>query len=472
MDSDSWWLDIAGFLGVIAIMLGLARRRVTRPEEFMVADRSLGVIPLVATLVMTEFNTATLLAFSAAGYRTGPMALSLPLVFLIGLAFYTISVARAWKRFNRLSVAELFAERFSPAMGRFASTLLIVAMIGFSATYLKSLTLLMAPWTGPVNPWLASGILGGITLFVVLRGGLQAIVRTDLAGAVLTVLLVVGLYVIGQSHAAVVAPFPLAQQSVAPIAQWSDPQLPFRFVVTLIVLTCFTYITAPWYGQKIFAARSERVAFLSVGIAAIGVFLLYGLMVLSAATYREQGGVLADAQLVVPAMVSEWLPIGLRGVGFGVLFVASLTTLSGVWSAMTTMLAADFGWKRAQTISGLRTLTIGIAVLCWCGANLVVDNILDRLILANIPVAALAFAVLAGFHWPRATTAGAWASIVTGVVWGTGCYLIIGEAGGYTWPWAIYGMPLIVGVGVVVSLVGPQPLPQQQPRQGSDRTQR
>ena len=59
---------------------------------------------------MTEFNTSTLLAFSAAGYTAGPMALALPLVFLVGLAFYTLTVAREWKRFNRLSVAELFAD--------------------------------------------------------------------------------------------------------------------------------------------------------------------------------------------------------------------------------------------------------------------------------------------------------------------------------------------------------------------------
>ena len=83
----------------------------TRDRAFLLADRAVGLFPLVATLVMTEFNTSTLLAFSAAGYRAGPMALALPLVFLIGLGFYTATVARPWKRFDRLSVAELFATR-------------------------------------------------------------------------------------------------------------------------------------------------------------------------------------------------------------------------------------------------------------------------------------------------------------------------------------------------------------------------
>jgi hypothetical protein len=30
---------------------------------------------------------------------------------------------------------------------------------------------------------------------------------------------------------------------------------------------------------------------------------------------------------------------------------------------------------------------------------------------------------------------------------------VVGEAGGYTWPWAMYGLPLIFGTGIVVSLL-------------------
>ena len=87
------------------------------------------------------------------------------------------------------------------------------------------------------------------------------------------------------------------------------------------------------------------------------------------------------------------------------------------------------------------------------------SNILDRLILANIPVAALAFALLAGFHWKRASTAGAWASMVVGISWGIGCFVLVGEAGGYTWPWAMYGIPLVLVVGIVASLLRPNARP-------------
>ena len=157
----------------------------------------------------------------------------------------------------------------------------------------------------------------------------------------------------------------------------------------------------------------------------------------------------------MPALVAAWLPSGLRGVGFGVLFAAALTTLSGVWTAMAAMVAADFGWRDARHVARQRQIVAAFACASWLGGAFLVDDILNRLILANIPVAALAFALLAGFHWPRATAAGAWASVIVGFAWGAGSFVIVGESGGYTWPWAMYGIPLIFATGIVVSLATP-----------------
>lgn len=457
MDQHLGVMDAIGFAGLLAIVVWQGGRVARHADAFLVADRSLGLFPLVATLVMTEFNTSTLLAFSGAGYAAGPMALALPLVFLIGLGFYTATVARAWKRFDRLSVAELFTERYSPGLGRFASAMLLLAMTLFTATYVKSLGLILQPMAPAVPfPVLSAG-LTAIVLAAVLPGGMLSVVRSDIFSFIATVVLLPALLVIGTmrsgSLGGLAAAFPADQLIVSPLAQWNHPALPFWFVTSLIVLTSFTYIAAPWYGQKIFAARNPRTAFTAVAISAVVVFLLYGSMVLAAAHLRVVLPGLRDPQLAVPTMIRLWLPPAIRGAGLALLFAAALTTLAGVWTAMAAMVAADFGWPGARTVRTQRRLLVALALLSWVGAVLLVDDILSRLILANVPVAGLAFALLAGFHWPRATTAGAWASAIVGVAWGAGAFIVVGESGGYTWTWAIYGIPIIFATGIAVSLM-------------------
>lgn len=451
-------LDIAGFLLVIAIITAVSLRRSSGTNEYLMANRQVGLFALTATLVMTEFNTSTLLAFSSIGYRFGVIAMGLPLVFLVGLAWYTITVARKWKCFNRLSVAEFFTERYGRRLGSLVSALLMVAMLGFSATYVKSLTLIFAPLFS-INPWALSFLLTMLVLIMTIMGGLKSIVRADVISFVITLILLPYLLFIAWNKyhglAGLDGIFPAEQLAFSPISQWNNPNLPFWFVTSLMVLTCFTYIASPWYGQKIFAAKNERVAFMSVAFASVLIFVLYGCAVLASAFFKIEQSELADAQMVLPKMIIAWLPSFWRGIGYAVLFMAAMTTLTGVWSAMVAMLKADFMPRTLANVPMQRLFVAIFAVISWLGANLLIDDILNRLILANIPIAALSFALLAGFYWKRSSTIGAWISVISGVVWGVGCFVYFGDAGGYTWYWTIYGIPLIFISGIFGSLFFP-----------------
>ncbi len=452
-------IDIAVFLIVAAIMLGVSLRGAKRGETFLVADRAVGFLPLVATLVMTEFNTATLLAFSAVGYVVGPRAIGLSAVFLVGLAWYTIAVARKWKQFNGVSVAGWFSKRYGVGLGRFAAVMLLLAMLGFSATYVKSLTLIVAPMLGDPEPWTLSAMLCLALAFVTMSGGLASVIRLDMIGFALACLLFPALFVIGiVRHDGALAwteHFQGEPFTADYWLRWNNPQLPWHFVLSLVVLTCLTYICSPWYGQKIFAARTERVAVMAVGTASVIVFLLYASVQLAASLLPGTVAELADAQVAVPTMLDQWLPIGVRGLAYAVLFAVATTTLAGVWSAMVGMLVTDFGSRWSESIGAQRGLTMLLAVGSWLGANLLVDDILNRLILANIPIAALSFALIGGFHWKPTSTTGAWASVIVGLIWGVFCFTYWGDAGGYTWYWAIYGSPLIFATGAIVSVTAP-----------------
>lgn len=70
---------------------------------------------------MTELNTSTLIGFSSLGYVYGFSAISLGLVFLLGLFFYAITVAKKWKEFDAISVTQFFQYRYNKIFSIFAA---------------------------------------------------------------------------------------------------------------------------------------------------------------------------------------------------------------------------------------------------------------------------------------------------------------------------------------------------------------
>jgi Na+/proline symporter len=218
----------------------------------------------------------------------------------------------------------------------------------------------------------------------------------------------------------------------------------------------FTYILAPSSGQKIFAAKTERIAYLSMLSSAVLVFLLYECAVLSAAYLNHTGTILDNPEHALSYILNNFLPNGLRGLGYSVLFAASATTLIGVWSAMTSMIVGDFfiGESSKKTTRCV-LITLCIAACSYLLSNLFIDKIFNKIILANIPIAALSFALLAGFYWKRASKGGAYCSILAGLFCGVGSYLYFGEQRGYTVYWSMIGIPLIFLSGILGSYLLP-----------------
>jgi Na+/proline symporter len=423
-------------------LIGQFRRKGKNTEtSYLVANRTTGLFALTCTLIMTEFNSGTLIAFSSLGYLAGNKALVFPGVFLIGLIFYALTVAKKWKEYDGISVAGVFTKTYGPAFGKMASCFLILAMVGFSAAYVKSLTLIFLPLFSNLSPWVVSGMLLAFVLFMTLRTGLPAIIRTDILSAMLTALAFPALVL----FALKLPESPMPSNTIV---------LDVRFVSSLFMLTMFTYILAPWYGQKMFSARSKRVAYLAVIIAAVSVFVLYGLAVMATSIMRQKGVALPQAQLALPHLIHCALPGGVRGVFYALVFLSSATTLTGVWNALSGMLLHDFFAHRQNRQNPLQAAlaTVLFASISYLFANTLVDQVLDNMILANIPIAALSFALLAGFYWNKVSRKGAYASVVMGLLGGGGAYLYFGEQGIYTWYWASVGIPLSFVFGIVVSL--------------------
>lgn len=232
--------------------------------------------------------------------------------------------------------------------------------------------------------------------------------------------------------------------------------IPFWYVASLTILTMFTYILAPWCGQKIFAAKNKRVAYLSMIFSAVFVFLLYEFAVASAACLNLSGLILDNPEYTLSYILDNFLPHGFRGLGYSIFFAASATTLIGAWNAMTSMVIGDFFYgKFSEKSRRCIFITFCIAICTYLLANVFIDKIFNKIILANVPIAALSFALLAGFYWKKASRCGAYCSIIVGLACGMGSYLYFGEEGGYTLYWSIVGIPLIFLSGILGSYLAP-----------------
>jgi len=440
-------VDLIVFFAYLALLVGVAfwrKKANTSNEGFLLANKATGLAALTATLVMAELNMSTLLGFSSMGYIAGNKALLLPFAFLVGLLFYSLAAARPWQKLEGLSVSDFFHQKYGSFLGTFAALSLWTAMLGFAATYIKSLYVIFAPlfpdWPSP----LLSLPLSLIILLLCIRSGLLSVIRVDSVSFIATMIFIpILLY------------FTFTQPPSDTPTVYQPDALPTSYAASIILLTTFTYIASPWYGQRIFSARSGRIAVIAVILAALIVFLLYGLMVLAAAQVRSTGVELAQAEWSIPYIVQNQLPDGWRGWGYGLFFALAGTTLSGLWTAMTAMVRAE--WPRLTQRPPLsnRLILLITAGLSWIVAEALVDSILQKLILANIPIYALSFAILAGFHWSRVSRIGAILSTGTGLVWGIACYLYFGEVGYYTVYWAFGGLPLIFGAGILGSFLFP-----------------
>jgi SSS family solute:Na+ symporter len=245
-----------------------------------------------------------------------------------------------------------------------------------------------------------------------------------------------------------------------------DPVLPLHFIVTLNVVILLCYPLAPWYGQRMFAARSEKVAFAAVGIAALVTTLLYACGQVATLIYHGHHPGLQDPDQAVGGAMNLFLGPGVRGLMLAMLFAVCQTTMSSIWNTTSAMIVQDFykGWIRPEATDadqlrvGRRiTLVMGLITLLLCttllGKLLVVINLFG-----NTLFAAMFFPCVFGFLWWKASRRAATVCLVLGWILGLAVAIYANVLADPVVPypvWArwiyVYLMPGICLLGLLIS---------------------
>ena len=326
----------AYFLIVLAIGFIARTRWKSTPETYFLADRGLGSLILLGTMVATNFSAFTVFGTSGAGYRDGYAFFPI-MGFGTGfmaLTFWIIGrkVRQVGLEHGLVTPPELVRQLYQ---NRFLSLLFAMVMIVFTIPYL-ALQPMAAGYALEALldvPYFYGCILvTGIILLYTLRGGLRAVAWTDLfQGMIMFSLLLVSLIMVAGHHGGFIE----ANQKVLA----SNPELFSRpggqgkytlgIWFSFIVLWFFCDPMFPQLFQRFFSAKSGR--------SISGTMLLYPLVCTVVFFMPIAVGVLG--RLSFPDLVGKQadriLPMVLNLIAGD--FMAALVMAAGLAALMSTM---------------------------------------------------------------------------------------------------------------------------------------
>ena len=327
---------VAYFLMVLVIGLVARTRWKSSPATYFLADRRLGTVVLLGTMVATNFSAFTVFGTSGAGYRdgyaffpimgfgTGFMALTF---WIIGRRIWQVGRER-----GLVTPPELVGALYN---SRIVGVIVAAVMVIFTIPYL-ALQPMAAGYAleALVGLPYAYGcvLVTAIILLYTLRGGLRAVAWTDLfQGVLMFVLLLVSLFLVAGHHGGFVA----ANQKVLALNPelFSRPGGLGKYTLGIwfsyILLWFFCDPMFPQLFQRFFTARSQRTIFRTMllypAVCSVTFFLPIAVGVLGRLSFPDLAGKEADRILpMVMTLISGD-------------FMAALVIAAGLAALMSTM---------------------------------------------------------------------------------------------------------------------------------------
>ncbi|MCM8818221.1 MAG: sodium:solute symporter family protein [Candidatus Omnitrophica bacterium] len=405
-------------------------KEVKNTEDYLVAGRKATILPLIGTLVMTEFNTATLMGWAKIGYSAGFFATMVPIIFIVGYGFYTLFASKNWKRVNCISVAEMFEERYGKDVRMIVSIINIFLLLILCSAYLKAASIIFN---------IAFGISLNATIIIIclvvlaftLAGGLVSVIWTDLASFFITIITVPILFFIGLQKSGgfeglktVYSPNYLGWKV---IENWNDPILSTKFIISYCILLTMLYFTAPWYAQRMFAAKDEKHAYYSMAWTTFLTFLLY-FLIMAVCAFSKVGWPnlqYENMSLGLAYAINYWVPMGIKGLMLSMIFAVCQTTLSSIWNTNASMIEQDIyvgvlkpnATERERFIFS-KIITLILAIFTIFGSIYLMKYILAMLFIADVLLTVSFAPAIGAFYFKWASRKGAIASITSTLIVG------------------------------------------------------
>ena len=359
-------------LFLLYAVLRIFRRPSETEADYIVAGRRLTLPAFVATLVSSWYGGILGVGEYAWTYGVSNWLVFGAPYYLWALVF-ALFLARRARRAQVLTLPELLHKRYGRTPALLGAATIFVMTV--PAAYVLMLGVLLQTATGwPL--WVGVALGATLSLSYVLRGGLRAIVGTDM---VQFALMFVGFAVLVPVCVAKFGGWTYLREALpAAHLTWSGGR-GFQAVAVWYVIAAATLVE-PAFHQRCYAARDEKTARRGI-LVSIGFWMLFDFMTTTAGLYaRAALPDLDDPVAAFPRLAAEVLPPLWRGLfvtgllatimstvdSYG--FVAAVTGGRDLWARMRGRTDDEAATLRATRLALPLVGALSVGLALWSGS--------------------------------------------------------------------------------------------------------
>ena len=438
---------IAGYFILLALIGFYFWRRMKHVRDFFTGGNAIPWWLSGVSFYLTGFSAFTFVAYSEIAYRFGFVAITLAWSAAAAMFIGTIFLARRWRRARIVSPVEFLEARYGKYIRQILAWLGLPLKIIDDGLKIYATGVFVSVGLGYD---LQTGIVvcGVVMLLYTFTGGLWAVVVTDFVQFIILTLGVVVLFPLVfsqfESFGAFVHSLPEGFMSPA------GGPFSLVYIFAFYLLVTLSYNGNWAFAQKFYSVKDERDArragMLAVALKIIGPPLFILPAVAAHSLMPELMIPPNSPQYTYAALSVKYLPVGLIGLMIAAMFSATMSTLSGDYNVMASVITEDIyrrlfdkeaTQKRLVLVGRIATLVIGMATIL-IGLSLVSSarkGLFEVMVTVfGLSVGPMLIPMLAGLLSKKVTWRGAAAGIIAGFVSGLSFYLyktfvLSGQAG-------------------------------------------
>jgi len=440
--------------------------------DYFLTDRSVPWWAICFTIVATETSTLTFIGIPAAAYAGNMTFLQLAAGYLLGRVIVSVLFIPAYFRGALFTSYQLLQRRFGSSVNAVAAGLFLLTRSLADGVRLFATALVVAIVAGVPVPWTIV-LLGGAMILYTVRGGVAAVIWTDV---VQMFVYVAGAVVI---LAALVAHIPGGWDEVLrvgtaagkfTILDWStEPTRVYTLWAGLaggVAITLATHGTDQFLVQRLLSAKSATAAARGLVLSGVLVFaqftlfLLIGVMLFVYHQHAPLVTPLGRNDEILPRFVVTNLPHGLIGFVIAAIVAAALSPSLNAMAATSVndfykrYVNPDADEPRLMRLSRQATVFWGVVQLVVAlGAQWMDQSVLDAgLSVLSLTTGPVLGAFLTGVL-TRRVGAGA---MLAGMAAGGSVLAALWSTAAVAWTWyALVGAATTCGVALVVTVLVP-----------------